>query len=65
MSMFEHCKNCVAPKRHPGCHSKCPDYEEDRKKYDAKKAELDKKKKAQDEIYRQREKQIRRTIRGR
>ena len=20
------CKNCVAPKRHPGCHATCPDY---------------------------------------
>jgi hypothetical protein len=62
--MFEHCRYCVAPKRHPGCHDKCPDYEEDRKKYDAKKAEFDKKKKEQDEIYRQRENGIRRAIRG-
>lgn len=20
------CKDCVPPKRHPGCHSQCPDY---------------------------------------
>ena len=65
MSMFEHCKGCVAPKRHPGCHSTCTEYKQDRERYDAKKAELDKKKKAYDEIYHQREKQIRRAMRGR
>ena len=64
MGMFEHCEKCVAPKRYPGCHDKCPDYKKDRAKYDAKKAELDKKKKEQDEIYRQRETGIRRAIRG-
>ena len=65
MSMFEHCHHCVAPKRHPGCHSTCPEYKQDREQYNAKKAELDKKKKVFDEIYHQRERQIRRTMRGR
>lgn len=23
---FNCCKNCVAPKRHPGCHSECEEY---------------------------------------
>ena len=22
------CKNCVAPKRHPGCHSTCQEYQD-------------------------------------
>lgn len=26
MAGFECCRHCVAPKRHPGCHSTCPDY---------------------------------------
>jgi hypothetical protein len=26
MKLFECCYHCVAPKRHPGCHSSCPDY---------------------------------------
>ena len=65
MSMFEHCKNCMAPKRHPGCHSHCLEYKQDREKYDAEKAEFDKKKKLYDEIYRQRENQIRRAMWGR
>ena len=65
MDMFEHCRYCVAPKRHPGCHSTCPEYKQDRENYNTMKAELDKKKKMYDEIYHQREKQMRRIIRGR
>lgn len=30
--MTQACKNCVAPKRHPGCHSTCPDYILDKQK---------------------------------
>lgn len=40
MTNFDCCKECVAPKRHVGCHSTCEDYlkckakhEEFRKKY--------------------------------
>ena len=29
------CKDCVAPKRHPGCHDKCPEYQEQKAKNDA------------------------------
>lgn len=28
------CKDCTAPKRHPGCHDKCPEYLEQRAKHD-------------------------------
>jgi len=41
------------------------EYKQDREKYDAEKAEFDKKKKLYDEIYRQRENQIRRAMWGR
>ena len=34
------CKDCVAPKRYPGCSDKCPEYKEQR-------AELDKVKEAE------------------
>lgn len=33
---FECCHKCKAPKRHPGCHSHCPDYKEERAAYDEK-----------------------------
>lgn len=29
------CKDCVAPKRHPGCHDKCPEYQEQKAKNEA------------------------------
>jgi hypothetical protein len=29
------CKDCTAPKRHPGCHDKCPEYLEQKAKNDA------------------------------
>ena len=38
------CNGCVPPKRHPGCHSDCPDYREKKAIYDREKAEADKKK---------------------
>ena len=36
------CKNCVAPKRHPGCHGHCPEYLSEKTEYEAQKAEIDK-----------------------
>ena len=38
------CKSCVAPKRHPGCHGHCPEYLAEKAEYEAKKAEIDKRK---------------------
>lgn len=38
------CKDCVAPKRYPGCHSKCSEYQKERAAYDTKKAEYYKRK---------------------
>lgn len=29
------CKGCVPPERHPGCHSTCPKYLEEKAKHDA------------------------------
>jgi hypothetical protein len=37
------CKDCVAPKRHPGCHGHCPEYLEEKARHDEQKAEADKK----------------------
>lgn len=41
--MFEHCRNCKPPKRHPGCQDHCPDGKADKAEYNAKKAAYDKK----------------------
>lgn len=42
--MIYSCKGCVAPKRHPGCHSTCPEYLADKERHDKEKADADKKK---------------------
>lgn len=36
MASFECCHKCVAPKRHPGCHGHCQDYEDAKAVYEAK-----------------------------
>lgn len=41
---FNACRNCVAPKRHPGCHANCPEYLQEKAEYDIKKAVADKQK---------------------
>lgn len=38
------CKECVAPKRYPGCHGSCVEYIEARAEYDRLKAINDQKK---------------------
>lgn len=35
MGKFEHCRYCLPPVRHPGCHSDCPYYAEDIAKHRA------------------------------
>lgn len=42
--MIYSCRDCVAPKRHPGCHSHCPEYAKEKAKHDAEKAVADRKK---------------------
>jgi hypothetical protein len=36
------CKDCVAPKRQPGCHGSCPEYISEKAEHDRIKAEHDK-----------------------
>lgn len=33
------CKDCIPPKRYPGCHSKCPEYQAEKEVHDRLKAE--------------------------
>ena len=35
------CKDCVAPKRRPGCHGSCPDYLAEKAEHDRLKAIYD------------------------
>jgi hypothetical protein len=42
------CKECVAPKRHPGCHDRCPEYIEQKAIHEAERAEKRRKKAIED-----------------
>lgn len=35
--MIYSCKDCVAPKRYPGCHAVCPEYLAEKEKHDKEK----------------------------
>ena len=48
------CKDCVSPKRYPGCHSHCPEYIEEKAEYDRLKAAADLKRDTIQGIIRQR-----------
>ena len=51
MNPFECCRKCVAPKRHPGCGSTCPEYQEARTKWEALKATIKKEKEKEEAIH--------------
>ena len=36
MATITCCRYCVAPKRHPGCHSTCPEYIKEREEHQRK-----------------------------
>ena len=53
MGVINCCHYCVAPKRHPGCHSNCPEHAAEKAEYDRLKAADDEKRKAHNNIYNQ------------
>lgn len=59
---IECCKHCVAPKRYPGCHDHCPEYQEQKAIHDANREEQNKKNYISDGIYQQQTRAIERTI---
>lgn len=48
------CNGCVPPKRHTACWGSCPEYAQQKAKHEMEKAEINKRKAIQDDIYRQR-----------
>ena len=54
------CKDCIAPKRYPGCHGSCPEYIKEKEIHDKEREELRKKKALQDGLDSQAAKGIRR-----
>lgn len=66
------CKECVAPKRHHGCHDHCPEYLTEKAKNDERREKEFKANEVSNGLYRQREmavarstkKQHKRSLRG-
>lgn len=61
--LFECCRNCVAPKRHPGCHGHCPEYLNDKKASDARRASKLRESSIIGGSYEQQQRQIRSALR--
>lgn len=55
MQIIDCCRNCTAPKRYPGCHGKCPEYLEQRAKYDELKEADNKRREIKGNLYAQRD----------
>lgn len=53
------CKDCVAPKRHPGCHDRCPEYIEQKAIHEQELEDRRKAKAVQNRLYNQRAEGVR------
>lgn len=65
MTAIKCCKGCVAPKRYPGCHDRCPEYKKDKAEYEARKAIADRAKYTDQEIYSQKSKAVAKATKNR
>lgn len=63
MQAFKSCMNCVAPKRHPGCHGTCPEYLEARAEYDRLKSAYDREQAISASIYSSRTEKVEKALR--
>jgi hypothetical protein len=63
--MFKACKECTAPKRHPGCHDRCPEYLKEKAEYQEWKAKHDLERRTESNIYTQRTYAVRKAMRHR
>ena len=52
------CKNCVPPKRQPGCHGHCEEYLSEKKELDKIREKLAREQRYKDDYYRSSEKRI-------
>ena len=61
--MIRCCRNCVAPKRYPGCHGQCPEYIAEKEQHDAQREQEHNKRKVDNDIYNQRATRITKALR--
>ena len=63
MAIIKCCMDCVAPKRYPGCHDRCPEYLKEKAEYERLKAKADKIRRVDFSLYTQRSKAVRKALR--
>lgn len=63
MAVITCCKECVAPKRHIGCHGNCEEYLAERAKYELLKEQYNQQKRISTDIYNQRAGRIEKALR--
>lgn len=61
---FDCCKGCVKPKRHPGCHDHCPEYEEEKRIHEKRKAADNKRRSINLGLYEQRTAAVTKALRN-
>nr|DAI61187.1 MAG TPA: hypothetical protein [Caudoviricetes sp.] len=59
------CKDCIAPKRHAGCHATCAEYLSEKKAHDELREKERKWREAANSLYAQRSKGVQRALRSR
>ena len=65
MNPIDCCKGCIAPKRHPGCHDHCPEYQKQKAEYEERKAIADEQKRISNGLYNQRSNVLSKIMKGR
>lgn len=60
--MIKCCKDCVAPKRHLGCHSVCPEYIHEKALWEEEKKAIREEHRRFSELYEQRSKGARKAL---
>ena len=57
------CKDCVTPKRHPGCHDVCPEYIHEKALWEEEKKLIREEHRIFSELYEQRSEGVRKALR--
>lgn len=57
------CKDCVAPKRHPGCHGVCPEYIHEKTLWEEEKKIIREQHRIRSELYEQRSERVQKALR--
>lgn len=59
------CKDCIAPKRYPGCHDVCPEYIHEKALWEEEKKIIREEHRIRRELYEQRSKGVRKALKHR